>query len=623
MILILLEFIIAIPILSFLMTWFVPASEEKWIARSVWISNAFHLLFILTFIVLWILNGSDSINLKELVLFKSIGYEFFIDFYFDKITAVFSVVGAFLTLLITTYSSDYLHREKGYKRFFNTIQFFYVGYTIIIFSGNLETLFIGWEILGVSSFLLIAFYDDRFLPVKNAIKVFSIYRIGDLGILLAMWLSHHLWHENITFHKLNNFELVHEHLESHTWVGVSISLMILLSACVKSAQLPFSSWLPRAMEGPTPSSAIFYGSLAVHLGVFLLLRTNHFWEQQISVRILIAGIGFLTAILTSSIARAQSSIKGQIAYSSTAQIGIIFIEIALGWDLLALIHFASNAFLRSYQLLVSPSMVSYFIRESFFVDKPTVATWIQRVPKRISYGFYILSTKEWNLDLWMYKTYWDPLRKMSAILNTPFWIKGIWFTIPLYIYFWFNFSERLLTIHWIHDWLPLLFSSISLWVVFRAFGEKGKPFHAWTLVIYYHFWTALSVMYNEQFKIEQLGVYLSGVVVSGILGAALLLWMQKKEKDLLLDRYRGLKRQYPYLSLFFLLACLGLSGFPITPTFVGEDLLFTHIHEDQVILAYMTSLSYVVEGLAVMRIYARLFMGPSIRTFHEIAYKSS
>jgi NADH:ubiquinone oxidoreductase subunit 5 (subunit L)/multisubunit Na+/H+ antiporter MnhA subunit len=84
-----------------------------------------------------------------------------------------------------------------------------------------------------------------------------------------MWMSHHLWHENITFLKLSNYEMVHEHLQSHSFIGVFISIMILVSAAAKSAQLPFSSWLPRAMEGPTPSSAIFYGSLSVHLGVFL------------------------------------------------------------------------------------------------------------------------------------------------------------------------------------------------------------------------------------------------------------------------------------------------------------------------------------------------------------------
>nr|WP_321539350.1 proton-conducting transporter membrane subunit [Flavobacterium piscinae] len=99
--------------------------------------------------------------------------------------------------------------------------------------------------------------------------MFSIYRIGDVGLLLAMWASHHLFHENITFMKLNNYELVNEHLQNHSIIGIFIALCL---ACLcfrkKSAQIPFSSWLPRAMEGPTPSSAIFYGSLSVHLGFF-------------------------------------------------------------------------------------------------------------------------------------------------------------------------------------------------------------------------------------------------------------------------------------------------------------------------------------------------------------------
>jgi NADH:ubiquinone oxidoreductase subunit 5 (subunit L)/multisubunit Na+/H+ antiporter MnhA subunit len=85
------------------------------------------------------------------------------------------------------------------------------GFTIIIISGNLETLFIGWEILGISSFLLIAFYRNRYLPVKNAVKVFSIYRIGDVGLILVMWLSHHIWQENISFDKLYSSALVHAH----------------------------------------------------------------------------------------------------------------------------------------------------------------------------------------------------------------------------------------------------------------------------------------------------------------------------------------------------------------------------------------------------------------------------
>ena len=98
----------------------------------------------------------------------------------------FALVGAILAFLIVMYSRVYMHRESGYKRFFNTILFFFLGYNVTIFSGNFETLFIGWEVLGISSFLLIAFYRERYLPVKNALKVFFVYRIGDVGLILAI-----------------------------------------------------------------------------------------------------------------------------------------------------------------------------------------------------------------------------------------------------------------------------------------------------------------------------------------------------------------------------------------------------------------------------------------------------
>src|SRR6478609_6959906 len=320
----LLHLFIILPIVGFIVSLLIPDKKENLISWSAFLSVGLHLLFATVFLVMWLINDLPTLNQKDIMLFSTPGYEFYLDFMFDKITATYLFVGAFLTFLVTVYSRYYLHRETGYKRFFNTILFFYVGYNLVIFSGNFETLFVGWELLGISSFLLIAFYRDRYLPVKNALKVFSIYRVGDVGLILAMWLSHHLFHENITFLKLNNYELVHEHLLTHSWVGVILSLMILITAAAKSAQLPFTSWLPRAMEGPTPSSAIFYGSLAVHLGVFLLLRTFPFWDQQLSVRILIGLLGLATSLIATGIARVQSSVKSQIAYSSAAQTGLIF-----------------------------------------------------------------------------------------------------------------------------------------------------------------------------------------------------------------------------------------------------------------------------------------------------------
>jgi NADH:ubiquinone oxidoreductase subunit 5 (subunit L)/multisubunit Na+/H+ antiporter MnhA subunit len=618
-----LQYFILIPILGFLISIFIPRKKETLISWSAFSTVGVHLLLAQGFIVYWLLNGFPTLNLKEIVVYKTEGYEFLIDFYFDKVTAVYLFVGTFLTFLVALYSRYYMHREEGYKRFFNTILFFYVGYNLVIFSGNLETLFLGWEILGISSFLLIAFYRDRYLPVKNAVKVFSIYRVGDVGLLLAMWMSHHLFHENITFLKLSQYELIHAQLQGHTWVGVIISMMILISAAAKSAQLPFSSWLPRAMEGPTPSSAIFYGSLSVHLGVFLLLRTFPFWEHQLSVRIIIGVLGLFTSLVATGIARVQSSIKSQIAYSSISQIGLIFIEIAAGLEILALIHFAGNAFLRTYQLLVSPSVVSYLIREQFYTFQAREHTIEDSLPKRIEYSLYVLCLKEWNLDSLLYRYLWNPLkwagRKLDFITTT----RIILFFVPTYLIGVFLFAgEELLPPSMYHA-LPIAFALMGLIMVLKAFTERTHARLSWVLIVMNHFWVALAISTNEHFGYDETLLYLSGIVIAGIVGYSCIMRLKNLGEVVDLDRFHGHSHLHPKIALVFLFACLGATGFPISPTFIGEDLIFTHIHEEQVLLAVFVSLSFILDGLAIIRIYARVFLGPHAKSVYEMAYRSS
>lgn len=199
----LLYLLILVPLFGFLISLVIPSQKEEFISMIAFASVGITLVSCLAFLLYWLGSGSPSLNFREVSLYQSLGYDFFLDFYFDKTSAVYLAVGGILSFLVTVYSRYYMHRESGYKRFFNSILFFYLGYNLTVLSGNFETLFIGWEILGISSFLLIAFYRGRYLPVKNAIKVFTIYRIGDVGILLTMWMSHHLWSENVTFQKLN------------------------------------------------------------------------------------------------------------------------------------------------------------------------------------------------------------------------------------------------------------------------------------------------------------------------------------------------------------------------------------------------------------------------------------
>ncbi|NOS56658.1 MAG: hypothetical protein HOP37_10445 [Cyclobacteriaceae bacterium] len=617
------EFFVLLPLFGFLISLVLPEKNEALLSRWSFVIIGIHMITFQAFLIYWLVQGHPASDFKDLVLYSSPDYEFFIDFYFDSITAVYLFVGSILTFLVTVYSRYYLHREVGYKRFFNTILFFYLGYNIVVLSGNLETLFIGWEILGISSFLLIAFYRDRYLPVKNAVKVFSIYRIADVGLILAMWATHHLFHENITFAKLQNYELVHEHLQSHTWIGVFISLMFLIAAAAKSAQIPFSSWLPRAMEGPTPSSAIFYGSLSVHLGVFILLRTYPFWEYQPSVRILIGLCGLTTAIIATGIARVQSSVKSQIAYSSIAQIGLIFIEVAAGWGMLALFHFAGNAFLRTYQLLVSPSVVSYLIREQFYNFAPRLRSIEDSFPKKIQNTLYILCVKEWNLDSLMYRYFWNPVKWAGQKVNFLTLNRAIGFFVPTHVVGLFLVYNRNLVSEEVQHYLTIVFSVIGLMCVLKSFTERKHARLSWMLVIMNHFWVALAISFNENFTFNDIHLYLSGIAVAGIVGLLALRRLVLLEGSIDLGQFHGHSYKHPKIALVFLLMCLCATGFPISPTFIGEDLIFTHIHEDQVVLAFFTALSFIIDGLAIIRIYARIFLGPHSKSVYDMAYRSS
>ncbi|CAM3277213.1 proton-conducting transporter membrane subunit [Aquirufa ecclesiirivi] len=609
---------ILIPLAGFLISLVLAKNDERKISFTAFGTLGVQLLLAVLFVVYWISLGAPDWQMNSWILFKNSDYVFQLDFLFDYITSVYLLVGAILTFLVTLYSRYYLHREPGYKRFFNTTLFFYLGYSITILAGNMETLFIGWEMLGISSFLLISFYRERYLPVKNAVKVFSIYRIGDVGIILAMWASHHLWHQNITFSQLNNAELVHEHLQSHSFMGVFISLMILLSASAKSAQLPFSSWLPRAMEGPTPSSAIFYGSLSVHIGVFLMLRTFPFWEHQISIRILIAAMGLITAIITTGIARVQSSVKSQIAYSSIAQIGLIFIEISMGFEKLALFHFAGNAFLRTYQLLVSPSVVSYLIREQFYHFEPKDKTVEDSFPNKIQNTLYLLCLKEWNLDSIMYQYLWNPLKWAGNKLNFLTVKRLIGIFVPILVGIFIMKEGN----YFNNDWtlyMPLILGSIGLIFVLKSFTQRRSLRLSWILVIINHITIALAISFNENYELKETWIYLSGILVAGLIGYASIMRLFHLEGKIQLNRFHGLSAEHPKIALVFLLACLGLTGFPITPTFIGEDVIFSHIHEDQFALAAVVSLSFILDGLSIMRIYARIFMGPNSKTHTEFS----
>ncbi|MBK7690709.1 MAG: hypothetical protein IPJ31_06185 [Bacteroidetes bacterium] len=619
-----LQLFIWIPLLGFFISLFFNNTQEKQIAGVAYTSVGVQLIGMLVFIGWWAVHHFQTLHLKHFVFFKEENIEIFLEFYFDKTTAVFSVLGAFITFLVLVFSKYYLHRDAGYKRFFNTILLFFFAFNVAVFAGNFETLFIGWEFLGITSFLLIAFYRDRYLPVKNALKTISLYRLGDIGLILALWTSHHIWHENITFMKLENTALLSTHIETHYNAVVFLLAMVVISATIKSAQFPFSSWLPRAMEGPTTSSAVFYGSLAVHLGVFLLLRTYNYWDSVFPIKVAIALIGITTAIIATLIARVQSTVKTQIAYSSIAQIGLMFIEVAMGWHILVLIHLSGNALLRTYQLLVSPSVLGYRIHDQFFNFVPKQPIHSQLMAGKLKNSIYLLSIKEWNMDANLKSVFWNPLKYVGRFFyfvsnKTGIIIFAFIFVAGLLL---FTFDDH---IPWqIDQFLHIFFAFVGMILTLLAFVEKESPMKAWLFIILSQLYVVLSVaLLNDQYQYREILIYFSGLFASGILGVSILYRLRKLEPHLGLDDFYGSIYRHPGLAGIFLVACLAFVGLPFTPSFIGLDLLYSHIDHDEYVLVAFLTIAFLVLELAVLRIYARLFLGPDKKQTHPIAYRSS
>ncbi|MEY4202498.1 MAG: hypothetical protein RL013_199, partial [Bacteroidota bacterium] len=183
-----LPYSILIPLLGFVVNLMLPRKREAVIFWSAISTVSLHALYLLVFTFIWLTDGATDVHGEGLALYRANESEFSLSFLFDRNTAVYFWVAAVLTFLVMIFSRYYMHREPGFKRFFNNVLFFYTGLSFVVFAGNLETLFIGWEIIGITSFFLIAFYRDRYLPVKNALKVVSIYRVADVFLLLSIWI---------------------------------------------------------------------------------------------------------------------------------------------------------------------------------------------------------------------------------------------------------------------------------------------------------------------------------------------------------------------------------------------------------------------------------------------------
>jgi len=331
-------------------------------------------------------------------------YHFSVKFVFDRLSVPFVILSFVLCGTIGSFANRYMHRESGFNRFFVFYALFAVGMVVASLAGTIETLFAGWELVGLSSALLVAFFHERIGPVRSGLRVWTVYRISDAALLIAAIALHHMTGEG-DFDKLMGKEpwpLGHALLTSQQ--ALTVGLLLLLAAAGKSALVPFSGWLPRAMEGPTPSSAVFYGALSVHLGAFLLLRVSPILDLSLPLCVAVTCVGLLTAGYAAIVARVQTDIKGALCFASLTQVGLITAEIGLGLRYLALIHIIGHACLRTLQFLRAPTLLhDYRAMENAIGSNLPIAPrgWGRMLPVGTSTWLYRFALERGYLDAYL------------------------------------------------------------------------------------------------------------------------------------------------------------------------------------------------------------------------------
>ena len=292
--------------------------------------------------------------------------QFHISFLLDAFALGMATLVALLALLALRFSVNYMHREAGFQRFFMILCLFSAAMLLIVMAGNALLVFVGWELAGLASYLLIAYSYERTTASVNATRVFVTNRIGDAAFIMAIALSY-FWLGSSEWPAVN---AAGQTLDSMQYALLGTAFV--LAAMVKSAQVPFAPWLGRALEGPTPSSAIFYGALMVHAGVYLLIRLQPLLEQTPELMMMLLVVGVLTTLYGFFGQLVQADAKSMLIFSTSTQVGLMFVFCGLSWFTLAAGLLFLHAIWRGYQFFNAPGLMH-------LMGRPTrqVPSWLK------------------------------------------------------------------------------------------------------------------------------------------------------------------------------------------------------------------------------------------------------
>jgi NADH-quinone oxidoreductase subunit L len=269
----------------------------------------------------------------------------------DPLSAVMLLVVTGVGFLIHVYSIGYMHEDPGYPRFFAYLNLFVFSMVMLVLAGNFLLLYVFWEAVGLCSYLLIGFWYTRESAANAGKKAFIVNRVGDFGFALGIML---IWTQLGT---LEYPEVFGGAAGLTTGAATAISLLLFTGACGKSAQLPLHTWLPDAMEGPTPVSALIHAATMVTAGVYLVARAHALFERSGLALDVVAWVGVLTAVFAATIGLVQTDIKRVLAYSTVSQLGYMFVGVGVGAYAAGIFHLVTHAFFKALLFLGAGSVI--------------------------------------------------------------------------------------------------------------------------------------------------------------------------------------------------------------------------------------------------------------------------
>ncbi len=288
------------------------------------------------------------------------GLQIKLGIFVDPLSVFMVLIVTGVSTLIHLYSYGYMRSDEGYHRFFSYLNFFVFSMLLLVLAGNFVLLIVGWAFVGFASYALISFWYRRTTATRAGMKAFVINVVGDIGLVLAALL---IFREVGSFEYGTVFARAPHVFHTNEWSVTAICLLLLVGAFAKSAQLPFHTWLPDAMEGPTPVSSLIHAATMVTAGVYLIARTHILFVLAPTAADIAAFVGLATLLVAGTIALVMTDLKRAIAYSTMSQIGYMIMGVSIGAYSAGLFHLMTHAFFKALLFMAAGSIIAAMANE--------------------------------------------------------------------------------------------------------------------------------------------------------------------------------------------------------------------------------------------------------------------